>query len=166
MEFLQSIIVGLISGWISSWLVSHQFKKKAEESLQRQRFLSEQQEYARYLQRIRVQMHICLAVKGSDDCSALIMEIENAPIVESFKCLNQEQVKVIEKANEAINKVRKQAELGDAGEPHVYHEYAPTLLKCVIAVLKFPPPKMKRRFPAKLENCLEEKGSNDVKTDC
>ncbi len=140
MEILQSIITGLVSGCISSWLVTSLFKKKEEQALEMKQFLADQQEYLRYLQRIRTQMAICFHNRENADYSALIMEIENAPIVESFERLTEEEKEILHEAAEAIMVLRQCAETGDAGEPHVYYKCSSKLLQCCVAVLKFKSP--------------------------
>jgi len=136
-NLIGDIVIGLVSGLVSSTLVTLFFNWRAKKKEEAYRFEMDKQIYVHYIQRVRRQLSICVGHEKYDNCEDLIMEIENSPICESFHNLPAAYNEVLNKSRKALNALMEQAQKGDAADPAVYHKYNPILLKTAIPVLKF-----------------------------
>ena len=82
MSTITDILIGLLSGMLSSWLVSECLKKKWDKEQQIKDFENDKQNYERYLGRLRYELFLGNKMK---DYSFFLRAFEEEPIRNTFQ---------------------------------------------------------------------------------
>lgn len=132
-DVLQNLLIGIISGLLSSFLVSMGLEKREKKNEHKRRFEADKQIYSRYIQSIRLEL--LLAYKSSDnDC--LVRVIEDEPFRESFNNLSEDSSKKNKEIQEHIQKLKGEALNGQITEEK-YKVMSGKLYQYSVWILKF-----------------------------
>jgi len=128
-EVLVNIGIGVVSGIISSILVTQHYRRK--EAIED--FVRDRQSYHRYILLIRSELFIAFQKQDKD---SLIISIENEPILYSFSNMTERSAKDKSKIDEFIKKMRNELEKNSTINEEVYKRWHGMLFKYSVDALK------------------------------
>ena len=131
-ETIRDIIIGLISGAISSLIISVILKKYWDNQEHKKRFLADKQVYSRYIQTIRVEL---LLASKTEDYDFLVRAIDDEPIRESFNMLSDQSKASIDEISTFLNELKNEA-LSQRIPPERYKVLNSKLFQYSVWVLK------------------------------
>lgn len=144
-DLLRDLLIGLVSGGLSSWAVSAYLGKKQKEETERQKavekkqaqkvaFDRDKQMFHRYLLQVRTELF--LAYKNGD-YDFLTRTLEDEPIRETFENLGEKEQTTMREIANLFQKLKQLANEKDAISQNDYDKCAKELLKYSIDILRF-----------------------------
>lgn len=112
-DIIRDVVIGLVSGGVSSWIVSYFLKKKWDKQQHQISFERDKQIYHRYIERIRFEL---LTAQKSGDYDFVIRTIEDEPIRESFDNLSKESSEEIRSISDYLSELKEEVSSGAIGE--------------------------------------------------
>ena len=90
-SILENLVIGIISGAISSYLVSLHLNRIEKKRKAEQDFKDDMQTYHRWILRVRNELEIAQRI---GDSSSLLRAIEEEPVLKSFENLSEQSIEV------------------------------------------------------------------------
>lgn len=128
-EYLINALIGIVTGALSSWIVTIMFNKKAEKML----FDREKQIYSRFIEKVRTELE---ASKEKENIDMVIRTINEQPYLETFSNLNDDSIAITQEIGEILDEINVNFRRKKFDRQRISH-WNSRLLKHQIKVLKF-----------------------------
>lgn len=104
-SILENLVIGIVSGAISSYLVSLHLNRIEKKRKAEQDFKDDMQTYHRWILRVRNELEIAQKI---GDSSSLLRAIEEEPILNSFENLSEQSIEVKKATDKFIHSLADQ----------------------------------------------------------